>query len=812
MRNHRASSIIWLVLLACAVSPPGGGALAQEATFEPLLAAREVTALLELDGQVLAGLDGGGMLAWPVSDPAAAERWYAGDGLSGNTVADLVWSGRHVWVATRGGGLTRIADPGTAPQFRQYTSNLGGMDLTAVAGALVGGSERVYYAMAGAGLGQIIDGLSGNIYTAEQDGLIDNDINAMAMYGGELFIATPSGVSRFRSNIFTDQNEGLPLDFDGFTVNDLAVGPEGDLWAACAGGIFSWDPVAESWTEIQAAGFWIGLAGGESGLYALRQLNSTTNAVFRWNGTSFGALTLPRPRCAAVASGEDLWIGGRSTLEGMNGGAGIAYYGRRDTGGDFTVWEIESSLVQNAEGVAFAPDGSAWIGSHVADAVSGYDGSGWSHIYRLTQESPDGSGLFNYGSNILAMAADNDGMVWVSQYTTGLIRHDPATGLDDHVTPANSGLSGAYVLEMVTHPEGPLVILHDIAWGEGDEYPQKVDVLLDPAGWDDPGNWVALPVDEGGLTSNNRIWAAVVERPDVIWFAAEDYGLVRWDVNGGLQGPEDPLTWDDFGDDRWDGPLASFTTTNNDPRKARGLALAPDGTIWCGGNGLIRFSYDELNRRGVAVEYYSEKTGPSITGLVSASVSDVAVDANGHLWAATSAGLNRVRRAGGAPVIDAWIDLGNYFANPSYPLVYSANVISPLPGGTYRDLALSPDGKRLLLSSDGGACLVSGGTVGGAVSGDLAGVFCYPNPWTPGAGEGLLKLGGLPADETGAATAAVDVFNLEGQLVHRNAVVEPDEEFWDGKNRVGENASSGMYVVKVTWAGRTTVIPVAVVR
>lgn len=787
----------------------GSPAGAQQVDFEPLLAAREVTVLLEFGDHVYGGLDGGGLAVWPTADPGRLSRWTAGGDLSGNSVTDIAWTGRNVWVAALGGGLTRITDIETAPAFRQYTSNLGSLDVTAVAGAVIGQSERVYYAMKDEGLGVITDGLSGNIYTAAQDGLIADRINALAVLGEDLFIATEIGVCRFRDNQFTDQVDGLT----NLWIYDLVVDRQGLLWAGGKGGIYQWDPLGETWLYAGGIGGWVvDLADGPAGLFALGLGGGGNGVLGERVGSAWSLVTLPEIRCAAVASGSELWVGGRAVLAGMDSGVGIAYLGRRQAAGTFETWRISSSLVQNAEGVAFDTAGRAWIGSHTADAVSGLDGSEWSHIYELADAENDSSGLFNYGSNILAMAGDLDGAVWISQYTTGLVRHDPVTGISELVKLNDSGLSGAFLLDVVVHPAGPILFLHDIAWIEGTQYPEKVDVLLDGVHWRNPDNWLTLPLDVGGLSSDNRIWSALVERPDVVWFAAEDLGLVRWDINGALAGPQDELTWTDFGDDTWWEPVDAFFGSTNDPRKVKGLALAPDGTIWAGGNGVVRFRYNESTRLVTVLETYAEKTSPFSPGLLSVSVNDLATDRNGHLWVATTAGLNRIRSDADPVAVDVWTDLGNYLANPNYGLLYSPNVIAALPGGTYRDLATTADGSRILLSSDQGAVLATVATSAGGAQASLAGVYCYPNPFYPGQGQESLALAGGPLADAEPGSLKVEVYNLEGQLVLRDNAVTPEAGFWDGQNRVGEAAASGMYVVKVSWGDATAVLPLAVVR
>ena len=119
---------------------------AQDVAFQPLVTARTSTSLLVHDGIGLVGLDGGGLLFWPEDDPASFWRLTAGDELSHNRVTDLAYSGEHVWVATAGGGLTRITNLGGDRQYRQYVSSLGDLQLTAVTGAVLEGGERVFYA------------------------------------------------------------------------------------------------------------------------------------------------------------------------------------------------------------------------------------------------------------------------------------------------------------------------------------------------------------------------------------------------------------------------------------------------------------------------------------------------------------------------------------------------------------------------------------------------------------------------------------------------------------------------------------------
>lgn len=802
-RSHRSSPTAAVLAALLALAAPGAAG-AQVADLQPLLLQHDVTAIIEVGGRVFAGLDGGGLVVAPVGDLAAAEVWTAGADLSGNTVTDLAWSGSHLWVATEGGGLTRVTDPAGTPVFRQYASNLGGRDITAVTGAMVGGSERVYYAMDGAGIGQIVDGLSGNIYTAGQDGLVSDSVNALQVWQGQLFVGTTAGVSRFSQNVFTTVNTGLP----SLVVNDFDIDSNGDLLAATNGGLYRWVPATTSWQFVRAIGAWVMRVSCRQDETWVLGLDSSSNGVVQASsGGVWRTVALPHAKCRAIHAGADLWIGGRSRQVSGSRALEQAYLGRREAGDQFTLRDFSANLVRSADGVAFTPGGDVWIGDWRGAYVSHWDGDGWTHLWEGAADAADSNGLLAAGANVLCMASGPDGTIWANQFTQGILRIDGATGKVNHLTRNTSGLVGHNVVNLVTHPDGALLTLHEVADS------RKVEVLVDPARWRDPAYWISLPI-EGGLGSGPTVWDAVVERRDVIWFAVEDVGLVRWDVNGDAAGPDDPLTWTDQSDDRWDDPVATLAGTTLDLGRALGLALGRDGTLWAGGNGVVQFTYDAAAQAATLVTAVGEKLTSSSVGLVNGNVVDLAVDANNDVWVATQTGLNRIRGTGRNVSVAAWIDLQNYYGSTTYQALYSANTIAPLPGLSYRKVVASADGRRLLLSSDQGVVLVTVGTGGGqAGEGDLAGAFCYPNPWVGELGSGSgLKLGGLPEGVTADAPALVEVYDLQGELVYRDEAVVADAAFWNGTNRMGSRVQSGLYVVRVSWGGRDETLTLAVVR
>ncbi|MBE0565702.1 MAG: hypothetical protein IH621_07095 [Krumholzibacteria bacterium] len=803
LRNTRilrgsTAAAAFLLLAVPAVAQTGS------VEFEPLLLQRTVTCLIAHEGSVYAGLDGGGLAVIPAADPSAAQVWTAGRDLGGNFVTSLAWSGRNLWVGTNGAGLTRVADPGGTPTFRQYTGNLAGLDISAVDGAVVGDAERVWYAVTDAGVGVITNGIAGATYTAERDGLIANRVNAIAVGEDAVWFGSGVGVSRFAGNVFTDQNAGLTDP----AINALAFAPDGTLVAGGNGGVYTWDDGAGAWIRLGSPGQWVSrIAWVDGALHTLGLNGQGQGIVSRWTGSAFVGVPTPYATALALAGGTDLWAAGRYAEAGMGSTSAFAWYARGDGGTGWQTWQLDQgTIVGTAEGLTFGRDGRAWIGSFTGQGFGGLGEGGWTNVFALASDANDSSGLINHSGNMLAMAATADGAVWACQYGSGgLLRHDPATGRTDPVRTTDSGLGGRGVVNLVAHPGGPLLVLHD--WQDA----VKVEVLTDPARWRDPANWIDLPSGVGGLGDGPTVWDAYVQRPDVIWFAVEGTGLVRWDVNGDAAGPDDPLTWSDPSDDRWDAPVDVFPGAANDPKQAKALAGGPDGSIWCGGDGVVRFFYDaQFSYVSSVADFLNVKQSPQVEGLLGGGVYDLATGREGDLWVVTLNGLNRVRLVDDAPVVDAWLDLMNYVGNPSYGTLYSPNVIAPLPGFVYRKVVADPGSRRVLVSGDRGAALVTptdggGGGDGGTV---LAGAYLYPSPWNP-AGEPL-GIGGLAA--TVADPAEVAIYNVEGQLVYQDTRVAGATGFWSGRNRVGAPVATGLYVVRITWRGATELRTLAVVR
>ncbi len=808
-RARRAAAALSLCL-------PALSAVAQEVSFTSLTAARECRVLLPDGDRIYGGLSDGGVVVWDAADPAGYARWTVQEGLSGQRVTALASSGSHIWVATSGSGLTRVT-PGAAPEFRQY-ANLGGLDVTTVVATVRGAAEVVYYGLVGAGVGVINSGLPGAIYTQEEHGLAGNSVTALAFLGPDLWVGTEEGVSRFAANVFTTEVAGL----SDIRINTLqAVGDTLLLAGTFNDGVFRWDGDAARWERLGALdGLVLAIAVQGGAVWALIEGIGTENRLWRWDGAAWAAVSLPEPRTRVIAQRNDaLWCAGLSIEPGRdpNGRAARAFLARRDG----TVWSpftTDELLFLGVDGVSFGPDGALWLGSREGVGVARRTAAGeWGQVAGLATSGNDSTGLFAFGANILTLAAAPDGDAWVSQYDFhvpgqgGLLRLRPGAAADladvaVTLLPPTTAPPGHHrTVRIVRHPDGPVLMCSDQL---------GVDVLVDPARPRDPAAWVRLPVGSEGL-GGGVVRDAVVARRDVIWFTVIGIGLMRWDVNGPA-GPEAALTWSDLTDDVWTGPISAVAGTSFNFAQARALAAPADGTLWAGGSGGVAHVRPLDGGGALLLAAYGAKQDVYLAGLLTGTVFDLELDDNGDLWVALEGGLNRIRQRGDDTTIDAWTNLEGYDA---YGLgsLYSPSVLAGLPGAIFYELASDPGSGRLLAGSNYGAVVIDVAPLGVAGTDALAGLFLYPNPFAGGTGAAGLKLGGVTVEVTTAGSIVsggvmVEVYDLQGQLVHRASHVGAGDPFWDGRNLQGDPVSSGLYIAKVTLDGQNAVRTLAVVR
>jgi len=801
-RIHRSASalaslIFVAALLVAGVVAPRAGA--QTVRLETVLSAQDCVALLAADGRLFGGLAEGGVLVMN-ADGGIVGRWGAVDGLAGDRVVDLAWSGTHLWVACQGAGLTRIDPDPLAPAFRQVT-NLGtDLEVTAVAAS----AERVYYGLLDGGVGVISSGLPGGVMTtANTPGLVSDIILDLLLDGGDLWIATAVGVSLQRNNAVSDASAGIGPQ----AVFALRLVPGLGLLAGAGDGVWSWDGNAGAWSHLGDLALPVtDLANVDAEPWALVVADGVADRLRRWDGAAWQPVDAPEADVHALEGTERLWCAGLRRPEPANLKAARAFVAARD-GDGWTLNQTDELLFTSVDGVAFDAAGVPWFGSRQGGGIARRDDGVWTQVANLAATAADSVGLYNFDGGMLALTARADGEIWFTQFQTGVIRYRPGIPDMDHLTPDTSPLSTRRIVRIVHHPDGPVLLLSDR---------DGVDVLVDPDHWRDPASWIRLPTDNTGL-GGGVVFDAVVDGRDRVWFAVTGVGLVLWDING-IGGADAALTWHDAGDDVWT-PPATLTAGVFDLTSARAVDVGADGTIWVGGgSGLAQLSYrsyDDNTLDMTLVRSLRAKVDSATPGLLQGTLLDVEIDGNGDVWVGHDAGFERVRIRDDEVLVDPFTNAAEY-ASYGLSAYYTADIVAGTPQGPVRELTTDATGLRLLAGAAGGAVLVTIARERVEGEGPLAPLFLYPNPLQVGVHAGL-RLGGIDAETVVTSLeitggALVEIFTVDGQLVYRDEHVANDTVFWNGLYFTGEAVASGTYLARVELSGQVRVLPLALVR
>lgn len=789
-------TLLVAALFAVAVAPR---AAAQAVRLQTVVSAQDCIALLAADGRLFGGLAEGGVLVMN-ADGGIVGRWGAADGLAGDRITDLAWSGTHLWVACQGAGLTQVDPDPLAPRFRRVTNLGSDLALTAVAA----NQDRVYYGLLDGGVGVISSGLPGGVMTTSNTpGLVSDVILDLLLDGSDLWIATAGGVSLQRNNAVSDASAGIGPQ----AVFALRRVPGLGLLAGAGNGVWMWSEAAGSWSRLGDLALLVtDLAdvGGEA--WALVEAAGTAGRLRRWDGAAWQAVDAPEAAVHALEGTDRLWCAGLWRPEPANLKAARSFVASR-IGDGWNRITSDELLFTSVDGVAFDAAGVPWFGSRQGGGIASRDGFAWTQIAGLAAAAADSVGLFNFDGGVLALTVRPDGEMWFTQFQTGVIRYRPGIPDMDHLTPDNSPLSTRRIVRIVHHPEGPVLLLSDR---------DGVDVLVDPDHWRDPASWIRLPTDNTGL-GGGIVFDAVVDGRDKVWFAVTGVGLVLWDVNGAA-GAGGELTWTDQGDDIWT-PPAAVAGTSFEFDSVRAVDVAPDGTVWVGGgSGLAQLSYrtyDDDTLDMTLVRSLRAKVDSETPGLLQGTLLDVEIDGNGDVWVGHDAGLERVRIRDGEVLVDPFTNAAE-FASYGLAAYYTADIVAGTPQGPVRELVTDATGLRLLAGAAGGAVLVTIEREGSAEEGPLAPLFLYPNPLLVGEHAGL-RLGGVVAETVATPLAItggalVEIYTIEGQLVYRDRHVAADAAFWTGSNLTGGAAATGTYLVRVELDGQVRVLPLALVR
>jgi ligand-binding sensor domain-containing protein len=569
-------------------------------------------------------------------------------------------------------------------------------------------------------------------------GLVSDRINAFQLVGDTLWTATDAGLSTFAGGAWAPRAPLL-----GSVVRSLAL-LQDTLWAATAAGPARY--AAGAFTTVTGGhpGGSLRLVPDGSGLLSA----CSASSVFRYAAGAWSELgaNAPRPQARGLFRDESgtLWAGTR---------IGLARY---DAPVD--AWSVAASDGPAID--AFTPpsvraavDGRGlWISTGNASGPAGehgaavhYDGRSWSILWSGTTNGQ------MQNASLFGLLSDRGGRLWFGHCCSGglplprLDRWDPVTGTWDTPTATN-------ILSLAQTPSGR-VYAAGVEFGNGIyEFDAASGALLDSL---TPAN--TQGGTGTGLTSN-IIRAIAFDARGKAWIALRDRGLDIWDGRGTAG----------RGDDVWthvEGGLPSSATLS--------LAVESPARAWLGTTvGLAQIE-------GTAVaRIWTLFTQPP---LPAPQVNDLALDAGGNLWIATSAGLGLLSPDGSLDVLttqDGLVD--DNVASIAWDAAAGALWVATARGVS-----------RVVLANPQGP-------------GFSPATYLYPNP-VRGPG-GALRLGGLDNAIEG------EIRDPAGRLVHRFRADPVSDQIWDLTRADGGPAASGIYLVLLRGHGATRMLRVAVLR
>jgi len=740
----------------------------------------------------------GGLVVYRLSD-GTYEQFTNTMGLPSNYLTCLAFdeAGR-LWIGTERSGVARLDEGRDGFEVTPLSSTFHGLSDDRITDLAVWGDTLVYATQEGAGL--IIESLPGSRFF-QRSGLPSDIVHAVLADGDRLWMATDGGV--------------VYLDKFGF-IRD----PADTLFAAFC-------------VERDDTALW---AGTENGVARLNLKDGADAWVFTQLETS------PRPVFSLSFDGTRLWAGSRARLF-TNGGTG---WTQRAIFDYYTKYDL-NNRTSEIRGIQPMPGGAAYFGAGQPSARRGvhllyFDGAAVSQI-------PFNGIPMN---TLLRLSFDTDESLWVSTANFGIAKLTPsgdwfgynsATGDTNMTSSFNLALiadsQGYKWFCTLSYPDDNLQIdglqdqldtdygndvwLHyKIGQGRGDGLGSLLiqDAVEDPVGnrWFlsaenakyAPGWWGINILNRdntawrqvnptstdpsgqlGGMKGGNVSDVAFGEN-GVVYVAVKTYGVQRWTTGGFDETHLFNLT-----DDTWT-TIASVGAANGIASGATilSLELRSDGVLWIGTDvGLYRY------QAGRTLAYIPRDTGFGV-GLLGNRVIDVVLDREEDLWVATELGLDRIAR-------DDYNDITPFTTPTAWQtdlsLYFPPSAVSQLVDAACERLALHPTKNLLYIATANGLSALDISSLEEKGLG-LTKVYVYPNPIRTSRGDSSLKIANIDSE------VLVEVFTIEGELVHSQRASESEDEVWDLTTQSAFLAASGVYVVRISGGGDTVVKMVSLIR
>ena len=330
-----------------------------------------------------------------------------------------------------------------------------------------------------------------------------------------------------------------------------------------------------------------------------------------WVGTFAGGVDVARPQAAAI----ELFTNVRGDPKSLNSDAisklhedatgtlwvgtdGGGFHRFDDATGEFERFHTgNSGLARDAVLALHRSGDDLWVGTWDG-GLGRFDIPSGRFVDQLSGAA---DGLA--GNNVFDIAEDDSGILWIADFSGGLVRLDPQTRETRAWTPQNSALPSDEIIGMVRTPDGRLALALQNAGL----------ALFDPA----VETFTSFRADgsDRGLSEDN-VQALLAPDATTLWVGTQR-GLNRLD--------------------RATGTFERFLVEDGLPgNQIAGLALDGTGALWVTTNrGLCQFDPDARSCRTFTSD--DGLQGNRFTRFVGAGTSD------GHVWFGGSGGLNRIR-------------------------------------------------------------------------------------------------------------------------------------------------------------------------
>ncbi len=787
--TFETSRATWLGLVAGAVVLLAPSTGAAQFSWRNHIDASAINEVVSRDGRLYMATYGGLL----VYDPARGtfQQFDNTDGLPSNALTCLAFTPDGLlYIGTEDIGVAKVRlSANGLTLLRSLNEQIDGLSSNSINSVALWDADVVYGATPGAGT--IRNDFASARYFA-RDGLPADDVNDVLPDGDVVLMATDGGIAVLDRLGLLRQPSGGPSEA-------AVLGTDGSrIWVGTSDGVWRLDPSDSSWTDVgpdtraMQSLFWDGTT----------MWGGSTRNLFRYTGTGaswtiFRADSVLARYGFTGGNGANLMRGLSVESNGDVYAGGIVLQDRRGPG----MIRFDGTSMENV----FPNTPGA---NDVIRLSQDIDGSMWASFrnFYVGKLTPAGTWM-NYNSSRpgiqlpsnqyanVTMLADRSGLKWFCTLSSPA-NPRPLDMLDDGrdanygndvwerngiLSGGGDGLGSLNLQLAVEDPAGNRWFLSDEFYSSSGWW--GIQILRD-----DRSAWFQMnPGKDARMLSGNV--TDVEFGSSFAYVALREVGVQVWS-HGGYDWPN----LSNASNDVWATPVSRG---NGLPAEAEvnALALRSDRVLWIATSAGL-FRYESGSTRRIPVY-----TGTS-PGILNDQVRDVALDADQNLWVATDFGLNRIAFDDEGD-IDAYTTAAGFIALSG--LRYPLDIISPLAHASCQVLRMDLANDRLYVGTYGGLSVVDLVESGTATS-DLSRVYLYPNPVYASRGADALKIQNIDGPVT------IEVYNLEGELVHSQTADASGQAVWDLTTRTGVDAGSGNYLVRISGNGVSVTKSISLLR